>query len=137
MPAKVYTVSLSEAQKRELEHVIAKGTTALAIRRAYILLLCDRGWSDQRISRALGCHRNTVANVRIEFGRRGIEALSRKTRTNPPVPRKLDDFALFVLRQLRCRYPAWGNARLARKLAEIGLVTSVSQETVRIRLTEC
>ena len=62
--------------------------------------------------------------------------LERKKRQTPPTPRKLDGRGEAQLIALACRQPPDGSSRwalrlLADELVELGVVESISHETVR------
>ena len=135
---KKYIVDLSDSQRQELKDCLEKGqTTAHKIRHAHILLKADAGWKDAQIAEAFGCHVQTVCNVRRRFVEKGFsEAFGRSERQEPPCARKLDGAGEARLRALSCSQAPEGARRwtlgmLAAKLVELGIVESISPETVR------
>ena len=148
MPPKRYVVELRLAERRFLEALVRSGRrSARSITRARILLLADQGrhgpgWEDWRIAEALGCGHRTAERVRERFVDLGLEAsLTHKPQDHPSRGRKLDGPAVERLIDL-IRSPApdgrksWTPRLLAEKLAELGLVDTVSSETVRRVLRE-
>jgi len=92
---------------------------------------------DEDIAKTFRCHRNTVANVRQRFVEQGLDgALERKKRETPPVPRKLDGRGEARLIAVACSAAPEGRAKwtmqmLADELVTLGVVESISDETVR------
>jgi transposase len=141
MPQKRFIVTLSRAERRQLEETVSKGKGAAhRIKHAHILLAADEkgpNWKDEDIAKTFRCHRNTVANVRQRFVEQGLDgALERKKRETPPVPRKLDGRGEARLIAVACSAPPEGRAKwtmqmLADELVILGVVEEISDETVR------
>ena len=139
--AKKYIVRLSSEEREELTAFVTKGKTqAYRIKHANILLAVDAdgpNWPDEKVAQALGCHRNTVANVRERFVEDGLEAaLERKKQKAPSRERVLDGEKEAFLIATACSSPPAGRAKwtlkmLANKLVELEVVDSVSEQTVR------
>ena len=138
---KKYIVRLTDQERNELSTVIKKlKGTSEKVRRAHILLKADAdgpNWTDRRIAEAFDCRTKTVENVRqrlVEFGFRA--ALDRSCRKAPPVEKLLDgdQEARIIATRLGSPPPGYANwtlRLLARKVVELGIVESVSYETVR------
>ncbi len=116
-----------------------KGTSQ-KVRRAQILLKADANgpsWSDGRIADAFSCRTRTVEKVRQRLVERGFnETLEGKKRTTPPTEKLLDGRQEAKIIAMRLGPPPKGYANwtlrlLARKVVELGIVDSVSYETVR------
>lgn len=141
MPKKRFIVTLSRAERKQLEEIVAKGKGAVhRIKHAHILLAADENGpnrKDEDIAEAFRCHRNTVANVRQRFVEQGLEeALERKKRETPPVPRKLDGRGEARLIAVACSEPPKGRSKwtmqlLADRLVALGVVDDISDDTVR------
>jgi len=141
MPKKRFIVTLSRGERKQLEEIVTKGKGAVhRIKHAHILLAADENGpnkKDEDISETFRCHRNTVANVRQRFVEQGLEeALERKKRDTPPVPHKLDGRGEARLIAVACSEPPKGRAKwtmqlLADRLVVLGVVESISDETVR------
>ena len=136
MARKRYIVDLTEAERQQLLEMTRKGEIkARKMRRALILLKADEGWTDGEIVAALGVSRPTVERIRKRFVLGGLEkALNEDPR--PGGRRKLDGRAEAQLVALACSQAPEGHARwslrlLAAKLVELGVVESISHETVR------
>jgi len=144
MPKKRFIVSLAPVERDELEVMVSKGKgSAYRIKHANILLAADEkgpNMKDDVVATALGCHRNTVANVRQRFVEQGLDAaLERKKRDSPAVARKLDGRGEARLIALACSKPPEGRAKwtmqlLADELVALEVVGSISDETVRTTL---
>src|SRR5262249_29818037 len=138
---KKYIVRLTAQERDELVVVIKKlKGTSEKVRRAQILLKADAdgpNWTDHRIAEAFGCRRQTVENIRQRLVEDGFrEALDRKMRETPPVEKLLngEQEARIIATRLGSPPPGYANwtlRLLARKVVELGIVESVSYETVR------
>ena len=144
MPKKRFVVTLSAAERGQLEAMVSKGTGAThRIKHANILLASDENGPDRKdddIATALCCHRNTVANVRQRFVKQGLDAaLERKKRDSPAVARRLDGRGEARLIAIACSTPPEGRAKwtmqmLADELVTLDVVDRISDETVRTTL---
>ena len=140
-----YRVTLTEDERADLRHLISTGKAAARkLAHARILLLADaipgQEHTDEQIADALGVSLRTIARVRQRFVADGIEAaLSR--RPQPPRPDKIKIKGDIEQRlvQLACSDPPegrclWTLQMLVDELVVLGLVESISTETVRLAL---
>lgn len=94
-------------------------------------------WTDERIAEAFGCRTRTVENLRQRLVERGFrEALDGVKREAPPVEKLLsgEQEARIIATRLGTAPPCyadWTLRLLARKVVELGIVESISHETVR------
>ena len=141
MPAKRYHVRLSSEAREDLKRLVSTGSgKARMLTRARILLLSDEGLaesskSDAQIVASLGVCSTTVASIRKRFAQEGLASALRE-RPRPGQPIKFDGKVKAHLTVLACTDPPEGHARwtlrmLADKAVEVGLVESLSHETVR------
>ncbi len=140
---KVFIVRLTDEDRLKLDSLIRKGkASALTLTRARILLKADQGgkgetWTDVEIAEALDVAPKTVFNIRRRWVEEGLEAaLNRKKQVRPSRACKLDGKAEAKLVATCCGPAPSGRARwtlrlLADKLVELGIVESISPETVR------
>jgi len=138
---KKYIVRLSDEERDTLKEVVKKlKGTSQKVRRAQILLKADANgpsWSDDRIVDAFSCRTRTVEKVRQRLVERGFnETLDGKKRATPPTEKLLDgkQEAKIIATRLGAPprgYANWTLRLLARKVVELGIVDSVSYETVR------
>lgn len=140
---KVFVVRLTDEERSGLTALVRKGkASALKLTRARILLKADQGdkgeaWTDAEIAEAVDVAPKTVFNVRRRCVEEGMEAtLGRKKQERPSRAYKLDGKAEAKLVAACCAPAPQGRARwtlrlLADKLVELGVVESVSPETVR------
>jgi transposase len=139
--AKLYVVSLSDAERLLLQRTIKKGTaSARTLTRARILLKADRGpekqeWTDTKIAEAVEVSRPTVERLRKRAVLEGIEAALQDRPRWQNRHGKLDGEAEARLTALRCSEPPEGRVRwtlhlLADTFSEREDV-SVSYELVR------
>jgi transposase len=136
MPAKKYVVKLESAERSQLLDLMSKGTIgARKMKRAQILLKADEGWKDADIIKALNTNRSTVERTRKRFVEGGLDkALNEDPRPGQRV--KLAGNAEAHLVALTCSDAPggrdhWPLRLLADKLVELGIVESISYETVR------
>jgi transposase len=120
----------------ELERLTRAGkVSARKMKRAQILLKAALDWRDEEIMQALDCSRSTVERTRRRFVEGGLQkALNEDAR--PGQRRKLDGRGEAHLVALACSerpdsQARWSMRLLADKLVELGVVDSISHETVR------
>ncbi len=138
---KKYIVRLSGEERDTLREVVKKlKGTSQKVRRAQILLKADANgpsWSDDRIADAFSCRTRTVEKVRQRLVERGFnETLEGKKRATPPTEKHLNgkQEAKIIATRLGAPpkgYANWTLRLLARKVVELGIVDSVSYDTVR------
>ena len=138
---KKYIVRLTDAERAELQLVIKKlKGNSQKVRRAQILLKADEdgpNWSDLKISEAYGCRTKTVENVRQRLVAEGFEVtLNGKPRETPPIAKKRDGKQEAQVIALRLGpapkgFANWTLRLLAGQVVELGIVESISHETVR------
>ena len=136
MPAKKYIVKLETEERQQLLEMTRKGEIgARKMKRAQILLKADEGWKDKDIIQALNTSRSTVERTRKRFVEGSLDkALNEDPRPGQRV--KLEGKAEAHLVALACSDAPdgrdhWPLRLLADKLVELGVVESVSHETVR------
>jgi transposase len=145
MPAKMYHVTLTDAEREQLTAIVSKGKgTARRMTRSRILLLADEsrsdgGWKDAAIAQALGVHQRTVERIREKCVELGVEAALNHTRPKKTKAKLLDGAGEARLVQLACsEAPAgredWSMQLLADRLIELEVVETISRETVRTTL---
>lgn len=140
MPKK-YIVRLTKDERSQLQSVVKKlKGSSQKVRRAQILLKADAdssNWTDAHIAEAFSCRTKTVENIRKRLVERGLEAtLNGVQRSSAPTPKLLDGEQEAQVIAMRLGLPPKGYANwslrlLARKVVELGIVESVSHETVR------
>ncbi len=141
MPEKKYIVRLTEQEREVCQQTVRKHNgSSEKVRRAQILMQADAdgpGRTDQQIADALSCRTKTVENVRQRCVQEGFErALERKRRALPPGLKLLDGEQEAQVIALRLGSPPpgyahWSLRLLARRVVELGVVESISHETVR------
>lgn len=134
--AKRYQVKLTEDERTTLLDCIKKGkASARKITRAHILLQADEEKTDAMIASALHVGISTVERTRKRFVEGNLEfALNERQR--PGAKRKLDGKQEALLIALACSDAPAGRERwtmrlLADQLVTLGVVETISQETVR------
>jgi len=136
MAWKKYVINLSDEERQQLLEMTRKGTLkARQFKRAMILLKADEGLTDEQIVAALNVSRPCVERIRKRYVSDGIErALNEDPR--PGQRRKLDGRAEATLVATACSdapegHEHWTLRLLADKLVKLGVVETVSHETVR------
>ena len=138
---KKYIVRLTDDEQAHCEQVIKKlKGSSQKVRRAHLLLKADvngPAWPDSRIAEAFNCRIQTVENLRKRLVTDGFKvALDGKQRETPPRRLKLDGEGEAKLIALRLGKPPagfghWTLRLLGDQLVELGIVDSISPETVR------
>lgn len=138
---KKYIVRLTDEERSQLREVIKKlNGSSQKVRRAQILLKADiegANWTDERIAEAFGCRTKTVENIRQRLVEKGFEeTLNGTRRRTAPVEKLLDGEQEARLIAMRLGpppkgYANWSLRLLSRRVVELGLVASISHETVR------
>lgn len=134
--AKIYIVDLSAEEKEQIHKLTSRGqVSARKLKRAQILLLADEGKKDETIAEMLHVGRATVERIRKRFVLEGLtNALNERPRLGGQ--RKLGPKGEAVLETLAKSEPPEGRKRwtmelLAKRLVELKVVESISDETVR------
>ena len=139
--AKHITLTLTSEQRQFLESAVRSGKMAARkLRRVHVLLLLDRSQetlrTDQQIADILGCHLNTVGNLRRRFLKGGMEATLNDKPMGPTAPVKITGSVEAQLALIACSDPPQGRARwtlrlLANRTVELGILDGMSYESVR------
>jgi transposase len=137
-----FRVTLEADERAALEKLVSAGKAACRkLTHARILLLADtaprEGRSDEDIVSALGTGLNTVARVRKRFVTEGLKAaIDHRPQPARPDQIKIKGDIEQKLVQLACTDPPRGRCHwtlqlLADEMVVLGLVKSISTETVR------
>ena len=134
-----FAVRLTPEERDQLEHMARAGRSpARVAARARILLKTDESWSASRVAQALGVAEGTVFRVKRRFAEEGLDG-ALKDRVQAKRYRKLDDRGEAHLIALACSpapdgHDHWNLRLLADRMVELGVVESLSHETVRLHL---
>jgi Homeodomain-like domain len=142
MPAKVYPVVLTDAERSQFQHLIRTGIApARKLTHARILLKADQGPQglgciDAEIAAALEVSTDTVARVRQQYVTQGTERALHRQCTPRPQARRLDGAGEAHLIALACSTPPQGQERwslrlLAEKYVDLDDGRPISHETIR------
>jgi transposase len=140
-----YRVTLDAEERTALEHLVSGGKAASRrLTHSRILLLADAVHGevhrDEDIVTALGVSLRTIARVRKRFVIEGIEAaLDPRPRPSRPDKIKIKGDVEQKLVELACTDPPRGRCHwtlrlLADEMVVLGVVDSISTETVRLAL---
>ena len=147
MAQEKFAVRLSAEDRSQPEGLIRRGEhSARIINRARILLKTDEGRSASQVAAALDTSERTVFRAKRRYAEEGLDGV-RHDHPQAKRYRKLDDRGEVhpvsstgqVLIALGCSdapegHDHWTLRLLADKVVELGLVESLSHETVRLRL---
>jgi transposase len=144
---KRHIVVLSEEERARLHTMIGQGVaSARVLTHARILLKANQGeagpgWTDAAIAVAVEVHPTTVTRVRQQYVTAGLDAALRRKPPARQYRRRLDGEQEARLVALACSAPPEGHKRwtlrlLAERLVELGVVETVSYETVRQALQQ-
>lgn len=140
---KKYRVTLTAAERDELERLLARGKADVRkLKHAQVLLKADQAaggpaWTDERIVAALDVGVATVQRLRQRFVEKGLQAALSPYRGGKRVyERKLDGEQEAKLIALACSTPPeehgrWSLRLLAGRMVELQYVDTLSHETVR------
>jgi transposase len=145
MTEKIYKVTLTSEERKELTAFVTKGKgNVRRLRRAQILLMADEAqeggcWKDSDIAKALNAHVATIERTRKACVLAGIEGAMNHTRPQKSRSKRLDGAGEARLAQLACSqapagYEEWTLKLLADRLIELEVVETISIETVRTAL---
>ena len=136
-----YVVMLTEAERDQLEQLIAAGTApARKLAHARVLLKADKGpggpgWVDAAIADAVEISQPTISRIRQQFVEAGLEAALNRRAPRRVYPRKLDGAHEARVIALTCSEPPAGHSRwtlrlLADKVVELEMGEAISHQTV-------
>mgnify|MGYP000163889313 CR=1 FL=1 len=139
---KKFLVKLSIEERQALKDLVYKGRAA-AYRRthAQILLFADEGDAgpgllDSEVAERVGVNHRTVSRLRQRCVEEGLDAALERKKRSREKTRSLDGEGEAQLVALMCGEPPPGQSRwtlhlLGGRLVELGIVESISYETVR------
>ena len=134
-----FVVRLTPEERIQLEHMVRAGKSpARVTTRARILLKTGEGWTAPKVAQALDVAEGTVFRIKRRFAEDGLEG-ALKDRLQANRYRKLDDRGEAHLIALACSpapegHEHWNLRLLADRMVELGVVESLSYETVRLHL---
>jgi transposase len=133
---KIHGIQLTDAERQTLTELTRRGRTSpRRVSRARILLLAEWNRPDRAIAEAVGVHPRTVERVRRRAATDGV-LTALDDRARPGGRPTLDDRQSAHLIALACSdAPAgrthWTMQLLADRLITLGVVDTISDETVR------
>jgi transposase len=133
---KAFEVELTAEEKVELQSVVKQGYhPSRVIRRAQTLLWIDAGKSDKEIAKLHDVSLATVGNTRKKW----VLEKTVEDKPRPGRPPIMDGKQEAMLVALACSdapdgVEDWTMQLLADRVIELGMVDTISDETVRLRL---
>lgn len=139
---KKYIIRLTAEERQALEDLVRKGKAAAHRRtHAQILLWSDEGEHgpgllDSEVADTVGVNERTVSRLRQRCVEEGLDAALERKRRVREKQRVLDGDGEAHLVALMCGEPPPGQSRwtlnlLGERLVELGIVDSISHESVR------
>ena len=134
-----YAVQLCEEERERLTQLVRSGkSSARIVARARILLKVDEGWNAPQMAAALDVSEGKVYRIKRRYAEEGLDGVLRD-RMQANRFRKLNDKAEAHLVALACSpapegHDHWTLQLLADRMVELGLVTSLTYEAVRLKL---
>ena len=139
---KKFIVRLLEEERQDLTSLVRKGKVAAYKRtHAQILLLADEGehgprLQDKEVADRVGVNHRTVSKLRQRCVERGLDAALEREPRKRERSRVLDGDGEAQVIALMCGEPPAGQSRwtlnlLGRRIVELGVVESISHETIR------
>ena len=142
--AKIYTVTLTQDEREELNQIISKGKhTSQTYRSAYILLNKDEGIysggvrvTNEEVSKVLKISMRTIDRVKKRFVEEGFTSCLNRKKSSRVYERKIDGDVEAHLVSIACSEPPegfskWSLRLLADKMVELEYVDTISYESVR------
>jgi len=142
VPAKKYRIKLSQAERKELEAIVDRGThSSIKYKRAMALLLSDESdsgpaRSDREIEEVTRMRQRTVERLRKRCHIVGpLEALERVPRARPPVESKITGEIEAKLVQIACSeapdgVSKWTLSLIAEEAVRLEIINSISRASV-------
>ena len=137
-----YKVTLTKAERDELETIVSKGTHPVSkVKDAMILLSCDEGenatkYSNKVISDITRVSMKTIDRVKRKFVEEGFDAVMFPAKSKRVYVKKFDGDLEAHLVALCCSeapagYAKWSLRLLADKMVELKYVDEISHESIR------
>jgi len=137
-----YKVSLTKAERDELETIVSKGTHPVSkVKDAMILLSCDEGenatkYPNKVISAITRVSMKTIDRVKKKFVEEGYDAVMYPGKSKRVYVKKFDGDLEAHLVALCCSeapvgYAKWSLRLLADKMVELKYVDEISHESIR------
>lgn len=123
-------INLTEGDEEFLKEFTSKGTkSARSIKRAYVLLLANKGEIEEEIAEILYISRATVSNIKRRYREEGLEsALNEKPRSGQP--KKYTELHEAEIIALACTSPPEGRKRWTLELLTEELRKKEGFETI-------
>jgi len=142
---KKYFVTLTSEERSYLEKLVSSGSApARKLRRARILLKSDcseegPNWTYKAVCNAFDVNSLTVTNIRKAFAEGGLDQALNRKKPDREYEHRLDGNAEAHLIALACSaapegYERWSLRLLQERFVRLGIVESVSHETIRSTL---
>lgn len=133
---RVTPIHLSDDERTHVEVFVRRGkANARTLIRAWVLLKCDEGWSNDKIIEAFDISGQTIRNVRQRYETAGVEAVLSDRRQARRRQVLTDEQAAHLI-AIACStvpdgHDHWTVRMLAGQAVELGYVRRLSPETVR------
>jgi len=133
---KQFVVSLSEEERQQLKDMTRKGViSARVLTRAHVLLLTDQQLEDRDVAGRLSINRITVANLRRKYVEGGLQAALYEKERPKQAPKLNPKQTAILIAETCSAAPVgrdkWTMQLLADRMVILGIVDSISDETIR------
>ena len=133
---KQFVVSLSEEERQQLKDMTRKGViSARVLTRAHVLLLTDQQLEDRDVAGRLSINRITVANLRRKYVEGGLQAALYEKKRPKQAPKLNPKQTAILIAETCSAAPVgrdkWTMQLLADRMVILGIVDSISDETIR------
>jgi DNA-binding CsgD family transcriptional regulator len=133
-----YTVALTDAERTELDQFVSRGIhSSREITRARILLLVSEQRPDAEIVAALGISLPTISATAKRFMDERLGCLKERPRSGGPAkitPTVCAHITAIASTTPPEGYSSWTMQMIAGRIVETGILSSVSDESVRLVL---
>ena len=136
MSQKSHCIKLKERERQRLREIVETGKdSARKITRCRILLLADKGKTDEEIADFLDVCLATIYYIRRRYCREGLDrAINEAPRSGKPA--KIKGKTMAKITAIACSKPPKGHARwslrlLADRIVELDIIDTISYQSVR------
>ena len=136
----VRDLKISEGQK--IQHILRKSTRRMAMRRAQVILMSAQSYTVKEIALQTLMHPEYIRELIRRFNKEGVALFNERPRSGRPVEfteevrADIMHVALAPPRLLGLPFTKWSLAKLSEHLIRVGIVKSISLETLRAILKE-
>lgn len=138
----LYVRSLTISEGNHVQRILRHGKSRTPWRRAQVIIHSAHGFNVQRIAEVTCLHQEYIRELIRRFNREGVALFKERARSGRPVefiPEVRADIVKIALsppKLLGCPFSRWSVPKLLEHLLKVGVVRSISDETLRKILKE-